>query len=702
MVKQFGKYFKTLFCTVLMLGAGSVFVSAQTVQQGVVMEYHDKSSKTPLGNVAIAATNAGATTSDATGAFTLSFRTLKPGDGIQFRRIEKQGYEVMNKEAVEVMRVGSKGNADAVKIVLCSSQLLNQLREGYRSVSVQRYEKQLKQAEAEAKRLKEQGQLKEDEYNARLDELEAEYEEKLSTIDTYIDRFARIDLTELDETERRIIALVQEGKFDEAMEMYEQQGFVQKLQKSREEQRQLAEAKTKIESAIDAKAEEADRLRQSIDRQVNLLRMAGGKENLDKVHEILKEVFLADETNVEARKAYALSLFQREQTTEATNLLKEGISITNDLFEKALMYIDVAEMYDMQTNYSDCYEYAKLANEIIPQIKDSNYKVATRIAPSARKYMLKHHIREGNWKECESIEKLMKQEWEIDTLNVSSLFDYIYLLYVLNEYYSMTSNHNEALWAVREEVSLDEMLYKISPWSSTIYKSYASACSTYWLEGLRAEAKDAAHQAVAYGNQYLEKNPLPTFIIESLDVYYTALDVLTDMGEYEEAERVLSWMKNFNVFGRLAHMQNPVVSEYQGLIRMSEALVILHRGNMDEAEQLTEKAYNTMMKNEDGEYAATLLRHSTLGLVQQQQRKYDEAKKNFTQAITIAEQTYRDEPDAWNADTYCRYLVHYADLMGQMKKKGECKKYLKQASKVAAFECDNIKINEVKKKYNIK
>ena len=696
-MKCFNKYLKTLFCTVLMLGVGSVFTFAQTVQHGVVMEYHDKSAKTPLGNVAIAATNAGATISDATGAFTLSFRTLKPGDGIQFRRIEKQGYEVMNKEAVEVMRVGSKDNADAIKIVLCSSRLLNQLRDGYRSVSVQRYQQQLKQAEKEAKRLKEQGQLKEDEYNTRLDELEAEYEEKLSNIDTYIDRFARIDLTELDVAERRIIVLVQEGKFDEAMDMYEQQGFVQKLQKSREEQRQLAEAKTKIESAIDAKAEEAEKLRQSIERQVNLLRMAGGKENLDKVHEILKEVFLADETNVEARRDYANSLFQNGETDEACSLLETGLGMSKEVLDKCFLAVDLASYYDMKSEYEASFMYAAMADSLATLIKDLNYKTKSQIMPSVTQILLMYNINDKH--KCESIIKKLEDNWMVDSLNVNSLLDYSQTVDMMIYFYSLYSYHEKARQMTDVAISLNQYLHNKSKWHTALDRCYASASQIYMFEGMYDKAKDFALKSIELAEERLEKSPLASQIMETSAVYYQATEVLNNIDKYDAADEVLAKAKARHVYEIALERGNNILSEYSGLSKFHQALSELRKNNIKEAELLVQNGYDILLKTEKGCTYAETQKHFYLGRVRQHQRSFDEAKKEYEQAIAMAAEQYKDESDDWNADTYCCFLVQYADLMGEMGDKSEFKKQLKNAAKVAVFKSNDMKIDNVKQKY---
>lgn len=266
---------------------------AQSVQQGQVLLYHGREAKTPLAGVSVSASNAGSVISDAEGLFTLQFRTLKVGDPIQFRRIDLNGYEVMNTEALEVARIAAQsdngGTSDnRLTIVLCSSEELANLRDGYHTQAAERYKQQLDKAQQEVEQLKQEGKIREEEYNQRMDDLEEQFNQQLQTLDTYVDKFARIDLSELDAFEQEIIALVQEGRFDEAIARYDDQHLTERLQQGIAEQRQLNNDLQMLDAAIEAKEEEASRLEKNIDKQIELLRKVGGEENERKIEELRK------------------------------------------------------------------------------------------------------------------------------------------------------------------------------------------------------------------------------------------------------------------------------------------------------------------------------------------------------------------------------------------------------------------------------
>lgn len=236
-------------------------LQAQATQRGVVLLYRaGQAEKTPLPGVSLTAQNAGAAMSGDDGTFTLKFRTLHAGDAIQFRRVEASGYEVMDRESLEGLVIGNEANDTPLRIVMCLTQELDSLRDGYRSVAAQRYQQQLAASQAQAEALRKQGKIQEAEYQRRMDELESNYQQQLESLDAYVDKFARLDLTELDAFEQEIMALVSEGRFEEAIAKYEEQDLSSQLQQGEANRRQLQHDQLLLDSAIQAKDREIERL----------------------------------------------------------------------------------------------------------------------------------------------------------------------------------------------------------------------------------------------------------------------------------------------------------------------------------------------------------------------------------------------------------------------------------------------------------
>lgn len=119
----------------------SFFATAQTQQNGIIQEYNESAKKTALPGVEINVRSANSTVSDKDGNFALQFLTLSPGEKVNVRRIEKLGYEVFNKEAVEQWNINPQ---TPFVIIMCRSDRFKKIRDNYERVSSESYARQLK------------------------------------------------------------------------------------------------------------------------------------------------------------------------------------------------------------------------------------------------------------------------------------------------------------------------------------------------------------------------------------------------------------------------------------------------------------------------------------------------------------------------------------------------------------------------------
>ncbi len=278
----------------LFAAAFSLSVTAQTVQNGLIKEYNEKTKKTPLPGVELNVRSANSTVSDKSGHFSLQFLTLKPGEKVNVRRIEKLGYEIFNKEAVEQWNINPK---TPFVILMCRSDRFKRIRDNYEKVSSASYARQLKKDENNLAKLKAEGKLKEIEYQKKLFGLRESYEKQLDNIDSYVDRFSRIDLSEISAVEQEIIDLVQQGEIDKAIEKYEQQNYVDKYATEVAQIKNISSAINQLSDIKESKEQSRDSILAAIDRQIETLKLAGGKENFDKIGTILKNLAESDINN---------------------------------------------------------------------------------------------------------------------------------------------------------------------------------------------------------------------------------------------------------------------------------------------------------------------------------------------------------------------------------------------------------------------
>ena len=341
---------KKVVLTVLVL-VTALTTLAQATQPCVVKQYNQKQQKTPLAGVQVEVRDAQSATSAANGAVTLKFATLKPGDRVTVRRIIKPGYEIFNKAVIDQWTITRGATTE---IVLVQSSYFTQLKSKLTQSSTDNYKKKYEQEKAEKERLLKAGKLKEEEYRQQLNDLEDQYDNALKNLDNYIDQFARIDLSEVSAEEQRILDMVQAGQIDEAVKAYEALDISGKLRKARENKKALFEAKARIEEE-EAQQEQAIKdLKEKQQREIATLKLAGGKENYDKVARILKENALADTTDIDAVWDYASFADNQRDFKEAERFYLIALNGSKDN-----LYIQSAFQNNLGSLYKDLHDYAK-------------------------------------------------------------------------------------------------------------------------------------------------------------------------------------------------------------------------------------------------------------------------------------------------------------------------------------------------------
>lgn len=259
-------------------------VIAQSTQQVKVLEYNGKEQKTPLQGVSLSVQNAASAMSDAQGQLTLQFRTLKAGDAVQLRRIDLAGYEVFNQEAVDAWTISTQRE---FTLVLCRSERFKDLCEKYNAAASASYERQLKKDKAALEKLRQEGKIKQQEYDAQLAALDKQYNEQLDNLENYVERFARIDLSEISEEEQHIIDLVQQGEIDEAIRRYEALDLLTKYQQQSAEIQSVRNTRSELQQLGEQKAEARDSLIEVLRQQIKLYQQLGDQQKADSLRNSL-------------------------------------------------------------------------------------------------------------------------------------------------------------------------------------------------------------------------------------------------------------------------------------------------------------------------------------------------------------------------------------------------------------------------------
>ena len=241
----------------------------QSVEIGFVKEYNGEQAKTPLAGVELSVKGAPTTISDAQGHYELKFAVLKPGEAVKCNEIYKSGYIIFNKDALDYWRISK--NRTPFVIVMCKESDFRELKKKFYGIIEKSYQdeylRQLALVQKTASSLREAGE--------REKQLKKDYEEKLSNINTYVEVFARIDRSEMDSVVGKALRLVEEGKIEEGIKVYEQLQLSQQVQQMMDK---LQAGETMLEAAqnmIDDTKNDLQTLAEKLKQQIGLYEMGG-------------------------------------------------------------------------------------------------------------------------------------------------------------------------------------------------------------------------------------------------------------------------------------------------------------------------------------------------------------------------------------------------------------------------------------------
>ncbi len=342
---------------------------AQTVQLGQTVEYNEKNEKIPLPGVEIVIRDAGSTVSDANGNFTLTFNTLKPGDKVVYRQIQKSGYEIFNKQALEQWYISREKRP--FQIVLCRVDKFKALTENYQRISSASYARQYKNDQEKLALQLQEGKLKEEEYKRQLLRLEDNYYSQLKNLENYVDMFARIDMSELSSAEQKIIEMLQEGKIDEAIKAYESKQYVEKFKQEASDRHEINEARKRLEEVDAQKQESMQNILSAIERQISSYQLIGGYENYKKIGSILREIALADTSNLDVVKRYAEFAHGQNDFSDAYRFY--SICVNGYGKEKlASVYTCLGDLCRLMKQYDESETYLRKSIEIYEKLLESD------------------------------------------------------------------------------------------------------------------------------------------------------------------------------------------------------------------------------------------------------------------------------------------------------------------------------------------
>ena len=362
---------RTVFIiTILLIAVG--MTNGQTItQKGVAYRYNGKQQRKPLGNVTISYSNNQRSTlsNEQNGEFTLTLSGLKMGDPIGFVEVKKREMMVFNQHAVKEWSI----RKEPLMLVLCNADEFERQKENLINIGKREAKKKYDRQKAELEAKLNASQMKQQEYEAALDKAYDELERFQKNVGEYADLFARIDESEVDTLAQRALDMFNQGKVEEAIRLFEQGHYMEKLDKALKNSQQADQLKAVAEHVKEQATQDSLKALQSLKAQIEAYKM---NNEWNKTGELLKG--LADRLNtVNEKWDYAEFCVNQLNYTEAEDYLKQTLVLVeklNGTDKNNIHYhkTKIDALYRLATIYMSTDRFAeseKLFNEAIDLCK---------------------------------------------------------------------------------------------------------------------------------------------------------------------------------------------------------------------------------------------------------------------------------------------------------------------------------------------
>ena len=366
---------KIVIFFMVLLGTCNVLAQSVFVQKGITFRYNGKKPRTPLGGVYVktATSPNGVVSDENNGVFFLKLQNIKMGDRLGRATVSKTGLMIFNQQAVDEW----SARKEPLKLILCDANQFQKQKNNLISIGRNQAEKKYKKRLAELEKKNKAQQLTLDEYYAKLDSINRDRDNAEKHMEEYADMFARIDESEVDTLAQRAIELFNQGQLEEAIKLFEQGNYLEKLDDALKIKNQAEKLRQKADSADVLADKDIEEYKKCIQAQVSAYKMSN---EWDKAAELLKG--LADKLQTQdVIGDYARFSQNQNQLAEAETYYKIYIkkqlllSKTNpQIYEPdlAICYNNLANLYYKSHRFGESEQMHKLSLEISKHLADTN------------------------------------------------------------------------------------------------------------------------------------------------------------------------------------------------------------------------------------------------------------------------------------------------------------------------------------------
>ena len=190
---------------------------------------------------------------DANGHFSIPFNNAKEGiDGYYITDVRLRGYEINEKEIIGRKFVVT--SAVPHEIVMVSLAEKGRIEEKVRHNIELRYQEKLQQLERDKEKLGA-------EYDAKIAQLESQYENRERMIDDMVNRYAYTDYAKLDTVSAQINMFIENGELERADSVIQAMNIVKLEQDYHQLDKEIKKDRKTLEDRVSVKKKMDDRLR---------------------------------------------------------------------------------------------------------------------------------------------------------------------------------------------------------------------------------------------------------------------------------------------------------------------------------------------------------------------------------------------------------------------------------------------------------
>lgn len=290
----------------------SLQIYSQVAQRGRTLEQN--SNHKPVSNVVLRFIGAVPTTSDNDGSYILKFNKLKAGELLLMDKVEKEGYEIVNKETLLEWHASEERSCDI--ILSLKSKIISE-RERYFKIGKSSY---LAKFNSAVNKLDKLG-LEKEKYEQLYDSLNYELRKSLLSLNEYSDILARINRDDLSSLHNRVLKLIDAANFDAAVQLLDSANVEDKLRLAK--------------NTKDVFIENIRKTAPSLYLNADIYMFAGGEQNYRKARELYQLVAQSDKQNFDYNYKYALFLKRQKLMADALAQARYTVSIAQNEYEKA-------------------------------------------------------------------------------------------------------------------------------------------------------------------------------------------------------------------------------------------------------------------------------------------------------------------------------------------------------------------------------